>query len=135
MHEWALAEGVVSTADKIAEEEGLKQILEVTVKIGELQQVDYEIFKFALEQLRTNKTAEAKFILETVPATLRCRVCGEKWGFNAEEISTEKNEAIHFLPEVAHIYLQCPKCKSPDFEIAEGRGIWLGHIKGTKEDA
>ena len=135
MHEWALAEGVVSTVDKMAEEEGLMQILEVTLKIGELQQVDYEILKFALEQLRTNRTAGAKFILETVPATLRCRVCGEKWKFNSEEISKEKTEAIHFLPEMAHIYLQCPKCRSPDFEITEGRGIWLGDVKGTKEDA
>jgi len=134
MHEWALAEGVVSTADKLAEEEGLAQVLEVIVKIGELQQVDHEIFKFALEQLRTNKTADAKFILETVPATFTCKACGEKWRFNAEEISKENNEAIHFLPEVAHIYIQCPKCKSPDFEIVEGRGVWLGHIKGTKED-
>ena len=135
MHEWALAEGVVSTVDKMAEEEGLMQILEVTLKIGELQQVDYEILKFALEQLRTNRTAGAKFILETVPATLRCRVCGEKWKFNSEEISKEKTEAIHFLPEMAHIYLQCPICQSPDFEITEGRGIWLGNVKGTKEDA
>ena len=121
MHEWALAEGVVSTADKMAEEEGLDQVLEVTVKIGELQQVDYEILRFAFEQLRTAKTTEARFILETVPAMLRCRVCGEKWKFNAKEIGKEKAEAIHFLPEVAHIYLQCLKCKSPDFEIAEGR--------------
>jgi hydrogenase nickel incorporation protein HypA/HybF len=135
MHEWALAEGVVSTVDKMAEEEGLMKILEVTLKIGELQQVDYEILKFALEQLRTSKTAGAKFILETVPATLRCRVCGEKWKFNSEEISKEKTEAIHFLPEMAHIYLQCPKCQSPDFEITEGRGIWLGKVKGMKEDA
>jgi len=135
MHEWALAEGVVSTVEKMAEDEGLKQILEVNVKIGELQQVDYEILKFALEQLRTNKTAGAKFTLETVPAALMCRVCGEKWKFNTLEISKEKTEAIHFLPEMAHIYLQCPKCRSPDFEITEGRGIWLGDVKGTKEDA
>ena len=40
MHEWALAEAVIKTASEIADKEGLKQVTEVTVKIGELQQVE-----------------------------------------------------------------------------------------------
>ncbi|TEU07589.1 hydrogenase nickel insertion protein HypA, partial [Candidatus Bathyarchaeota archaeon] len=53
MHEWALAEAVVSTTLKIAEEKGLKEIIELKIKIGELQQIDQEIFEFALSQLRS----------------------------------------------------------------------------------
>ncbi len=41
-------------------------------------------------------------------------------------------ESIHFIPEVAHTYIKCPKCGSPDFEIIKGRGIWLEKIKGVK---
>jgi len=78
MHEWALAEGVVSTVNRIAEEEGLREVTEVTVMIGELQQVDHEVFKFALDQQRTSMMEKVKFILETVPAKLMCRVCGEE---------------------------------------------------------
>jgi len=36
MHEWALAEGVISTATRVAEEQGIIEITEITVGIGEL---------------------------------------------------------------------------------------------------
>jgi hydrogenase nickel incorporation protein HypA/HybF len=134
MHEWALAEGVICTVNTIAEEQRLEDITEVTVKIGELQQVDHEILKFAIRQLRTSMMGNARFVLETVPARLTCRICGEKWKFNSGDLGKEKTEAIHFLPEIAHVYLRCPKCGSPDFEIAEGRGVWLESIKGRKKD-
>jgi hydrogenase nickel incorporation protein HypA/HybF len=134
MHEWALAEGVILAIDRMAEEEGLKQVIEASVKIGELQQVDYEILKFALGELRTSKMGKLKFILETIPAVLKCRICDKKWKFNSKDLGEEKTEAIHFLPEIAHVYVRCPKCGSPDFEIAEGRGVWLKSIRGRKED-
>jgi hydrogenase nickel incorporation protein HypA/HybF len=134
MHEWALAEGVICTVSSIAEEQGLQDVTEVTVKIGELQQVDYEIFKFALDQQRTPMMTGAKFNLKAAPATLMCRVCGEKWKFKTKDLEKEISEAIHFLPEMAHVYLKCPKCGSPDFEIAEGRGVWLASVKGRKKN-
>lgn len=134
MHEWALAEGVVSTANRIAKEEGLLEVTEVTVRIGELQQVDHEILEFALNQQRTSMMEKVKFVLETVPARLMCRVCGEKWTLSHEGLDEETSEAIHFVPEMAHVYLKCPKCGSPDFEIAEGRGVWLASIIGRKRD-
>ena len=51
MHEWALAEAVISTASQLAEKEGLKEITEVKIKVGELQQVELDIFEYALSQL------------------------------------------------------------------------------------
>jgi hydrogenase nickel incorporation protein HypA/HybF len=134
MHEWALAEGVVSTAVKIARAEGLSEITEVVVKIGELQQVEHDVLNFALEQLRKPMMEDARFVLETIPARLRCRVCGEEWRFSPEELSEEVSEAIHFVPEVAHVYIKCPGCGSPDFEVVEGRGVILASIKGVKKD-
>ncbi len=134
MHEWALAEGVVSTAIKIAREEGLNEITEVVVKIGELQQVEHDVLNFAFEQLRKPIMKDARFVLETIPARLKCRVCGEEWRFSPEELNREVSEAIHFVPEVAHVYIKCPGCGSPDFEVVEGRGIILASIKGVKKD-
>jgi hydrogenase nickel incorporation protein HypA/HybF len=134
MHEWALAEGVVSTAVKIARAEGLSEITEVVVKIGELQQVEHDVLNFALEQLRKPMMKDARFVLETIPARLRCRVCGEEWRFSPEELSEEVSEAIHFVPEVAHVYIKCLGCGSPDFEVVEGRGVILASIKGIKKD-
>jgi hydrogenase nickel incorporation protein HypA/HybF len=53
MHEWALAEAVVSTVLKIAERERWRKVFEVRIQVGELQQIDREIFDFALSRLRT----------------------------------------------------------------------------------
>ncbi|TET19083.1 hydrogenase nickel incorporation protein HypA [Candidatus Bathyarchaeota archaeon] len=132
MHEWALAEAVVSTTLKIAEEKGLKEIIELKIKIGELQQIDQEIFEFALSQLRSPMLKNAKFSLETVKAELKCRVCNHKWKFSTKNMDEDVSEFIHFVPEIAHTYLKCPKCGSPDFEILMGRGVWLDSIKGVK---
>jgi hydrogenase nickel incorporation protein HypA/HybF len=132
MHEWALAEAVVAAASEIAEKEHLKEVAEVRIKVGELQQVDSEIFKFALEQLKTAKFKKAKFNIETARATLQCWSCNNKWFFSKEQLDQNVAEAIHFVPEIAHTYIKCPKCSSPDFEIVEGRGVWLESIRGAK---
>jgi hydrogenase nickel incorporation protein HypA/HybF len=132
MHEWALAEAVVTAASEIAEKERLKEVTEVRIRIGQLQQIDNEIFKFALEQLKTGKFKQAKFKIETAKATLKCRACNNKWFFSKEKLDQNMAEAIHFVPEIAHTYIKCPTCGSPDFEILEGRGVWLESIRGAK---
>jgi hydrogenase nickel incorporation protein HypA/HybF len=125
MHEWALAEAVIAAASQIAEKEGLKEVTEVKIKIGELQQIELDILEFALSQLKPSKFEHAKF---------KCRVCGHKWFFKKEKMDQNVAEAIHFIPEIAHTYIKCPKCGSPDFEILEGRGVWLESIKGVKQE-
>lgn len=132
MHEWALAEAVIFAASETAEREGLKTVTEVKIKIGELQQIEQEIFEFALSQLKKTKLKKAKFKLERVKAELKCRVCGNEWVFGRKELGESPAEAIHFVPEVAHVYVKCPRCGSSDFEILEGRGVWLESIKGVK---
>jgi Zn finger protein HypA/HybF involved in hydrogenase expression len=48
MHEWALAEAILASAKQVAEQENLKEVTEVTIKVGELQQVEPSILRFAL---------------------------------------------------------------------------------------
>jgi hydrogenase nickel incorporation protein HypA/HybF len=132
MHEWALAEAVISTASQIAEKEGIKEVTEVKIKVGELQQIELDILDFALSQLKTSKFKKTNFNIETLKAELQCRVCGYQWIFSRENLDENTAEAIHFVPEIAHTYIKCPKCGSPDFEILQGRGIWLESIKGVK---
>jgi hydrogenase nickel incorporation protein HypA/HybF len=132
MHEWALAEAVVSTALKIAGDEGLREVTEIKIKIGELQQIDTEIFEFALSQSQSPLLKNTKFNLENVKAELKCRVCGHGWRFSSDKLSEDISEYIHFIPEIAHTYIKCPKCGSPDFEILKGRGVWLESVKGLK---
>jgi len=132
MHEWALAEAVIAAASEIAEKEGLKEIREVKIKVGELQQIELDILEFALSQLKPAKFRATKFSIEVAKAQFKCRVCGHKWLFKKKKLNKDSTEAIHFVPEVAHTYIKCPKCGSPDFEILQGRAIQLKSIKGVK---
>jgi len=133
MHEWALAEAVIAAASEIAEKERLKEVKEVKIKVGELQQIELNILKFALSQLKPAKFKDAKFNIEVAKAELKCRVCGYRWFFRKEKLDESTAEAIHFIPEIAHAYIKCPKCGSPDFEILEGRGVWLESVRGVKQ--
>jgi hydrogenase nickel incorporation protein HypA/HybF len=132
MHEWALAEAVIKAASDVAEKEGLKQVTMVTIRVGELQQVERAILEFALSKLKTERFKKAKFVVETEKARLRCRVCGHTWVFQHRNLDHATSEAIHFVPEIAHAYVKCPNCASPDFEIEQGRGIWLQTVRGVK---
>jgi hydrogenase nickel incorporation protein HypA/HybF len=132
MHEWALAEAIITAARQIAEKEKLREIKEVTVKIGELQQIEKDILRFALSQLNPASFKNAKFHIAKAKTTLKCRACGNTWLFRKNKLDEETAEAIHFVPEVAHAYIKCPKCGSPDFEISKGRGVWLESVKGVR---
>jgi len=132
MHEWALAEAILKSAKEIAEKEKLKEVTEVTIRVGELQQVESGILRFALSQMKTELFKNGKFRILKAKTTLKCRVCGITWQFSNEKMDKETAEAIHFVPEVAHTYIKCPKCGSPDFEIVSGRGVWLENIKGAR---
>jgi hydrogenase nickel incorporation protein HypA/HybF len=133
MHEWALAEAIINAASEIAEKEGLKEITEVRISVGELQQIERNILRFALTHLRTDKFGKTKFRIETEKAQLKCRACGTTWIFSRKKLDENASEAIHFVPEIAHTYISCPKCSSPDFEILEGRGILLQSVRGVKK--
>jgi hydrogenase nickel incorporation protein HypA/HybF len=132
MHEWALAEAILTSAKQVAEQEKLKEVTEVTIRVGELQQVESGILRFALSQMKSEILRTAKFRILKAKSTLKCRVCGTTWQFSIKKLDKNTAEAIHFVPEVAHTYIRCPKCGSPDFEIVSGRGVWLEDIKGAK---
>jgi len=133
MHEWALAEGILASARQIAEQEHLEMVTEVTIRVGELQQVEPPILRFALKQLATDIFTGAKFRVQKANSTLKCRVCSTTWQYSTKHLDRATTEAIHYVPEVAHSYIKCPTCGSPDFEIASGRGVWLEDIKGVTD--
>ncbi|MDR2700729.1 MAG: hydrogenase nickel incorporation protein HypA [Nitrososphaerota archaeon] len=132
MHEWALADAILTAAAQIAEKEQLREVTQVTIRMGELQDVEPKILKFALNEIKSNLFKNAKFRFLKVKTELKCRVCGTSWQLKKESLDVTTVEAIHFVPEAAHTFIKCPKCISPDFEIASGRGIWLDNIQGVK---
>jgi hydrogenase nickel incorporation protein HypA/HybF len=132
MHEWALAEAILASAREVAEKEQLKTVTEVTIKVGELQQVEPPILRFALSQMQEGIFKSTKFHIRKAKSMLKCRVCGTTWQYDSKKVDKATAEAIHFVPEVAHTYIKCPNCGSPDFEIVSGRGVWLENLKGAK---
>ena len=132
VHEWALAEAVISAISKLAEREKFRRLDEVVLGVGELQQIDLQIFKLALDQLKVPKFEGLRFRIRVEAAELKCRACGKSWSFDREMLEEDVREMIHFIPEISHAYLKCPRCGSPDFEILKGRGVWIREIKGEK---
>ena len=128
MHEWALAEAVVRACARVAEEKRADRVVSVVVKLGELQQIDEEAFSYALSELSRGTVLEgARFVLEREEAKLRCRSCGHEWPFSdaLALLSHDEREAVHFVPELVHAFVKCPRCGSPDFDIEGGRGVWV----------
>lgn len=134
MHEWALAESVIKAAVGHAAAEKLGTLKEAGVVFGELQAIDGEIFKFALAELRAQYPAAkaCRFRILKQPAAFRCKACSHEFPLKGLRKTKDESEFIHFVPEMAHTFLKCPKCKSPDFEIAAGRGVSISYIKGAK---
>ena len=137
MHEWALAESILTAAVEEAERENLKKITEIKISIGELQQIEQEIFEFALNEIIKEQNGllkGVKTIIETENSTLKCNSCGHTWNFSdlKKKINKDESEAIHFIPEVAFVHTRCPRCGSPDFEIVTGRGVSITSITGEK---
>jgi hydrogenase nickel incorporation protein HypA/HybF len=137
MHEWALAESILTAALEAAQKEKIKKITEIDIAIGELQQIEKDIFQFALDQLiedNKDKLKDVKIKIKTEKSTLKCRNCQNTWDFDnmKNKLNEDESEAIHFIPEVAFVHTRCTKCGSPDFEIEKGRGVSITKIKGEK---
>ena len=104
----ALAEAIISFVSQIAEKEGLKEVREVKVKVGELQQVEIDILEFALSELKRGKFKNANFIIETVKASCNAGSV-DKNGLLAETSLMRNHGSYTFRSETVHAYIKCPK--------------------------
>ena len=137
MHEWALAESILTAAVEEANKQKLKKITQIKIGLGELQQIEQDIFEFALDEIiktQDKKLKDVKIKIQTINSNLKCEKCSHTWSFAdmKKKLSEDEGEAIHFLPEVAFVHSRCPKCGSPDFEITSGRGVSITQMKGVK---
>jgi hydrogenase nickel incorporation protein HypA/HybF len=137
MHEWALAEAILSAAVEEAEKQKIKKITKIKIGIGQLQQIEQDIFKFALDEIVKSQNdflKNVKISIKIEKSTLKCNSCNHIWTFEdmVKKLNEDDAEAIHFIPEVAFVHTRCPKCKSPDFEINSGRGVSIISIEGVK---
>ena len=139
MHEWSLAEAVVDTSVNLARQSNFKNLSKVVIRIGELQQIEEDIFRFALNEIlemKGNFAKNTKIEIIEEEVRLKCRVCGYEWEDDEifDDLEENEKEAIHFLPETSHVYTSCPQCGSTDFEIIKGRGLYIDSISGDRHD-
>ncbi|NWG08963.1 MAG: hydrogenase nickel incorporation protein HypA [Nitrososphaerales archaeon] len=137
MHEWALAEAVIEAAREERAKRELKDFssLEVFVTLGELRQIDRQLFLNALRELSKTAFKEGvKFRIKMEKARLECLSCHNRWSLKdaLKRLMPEEAESIHFIPETAHVYLKCPRCQSRDFKIVSGREVWISRIRASK---
>lgn len=135
MHEYALAEAVVETVKREMAKRNAEELVSVTLSLGELQNVDEEIF---LEGLRLHLEGEpfdpSIFRLVKEPAVFSCRGCSGQWELSDFPRLTERErEAIHFVPETARVYLSCPSCGGRDFHLEKGRGVYIQSMEVITE--
>lgn len=139
MHELALADSVVKAALRAADDAGMDRIERIVVKIGELQQIEKDLFEFSLVNVVPLQDARLKGVVFDVAEELvrfECRACGHEYGREDVDIDDEgdEGESIHFIPELSHAFARCPECRSPDFDIRQGRGITLERVEGSTDD-
>jgi hydrogenase nickel incorporation protein HypA/HybF len=124
MHEWALAESVIRTITNRKEFKDKK----VIVYLGELQAIELDIFKFAMDELIKNNRDNISYKIVVEESRFKCNLCGYEFSMSEIKNKTdEEKENIHFIPEIVKAFVKCPKCSSVDFEITKGRGVSLGY--------
>lgn len=136
MHEWALAEAVVISATETARQQKLAAVEVIVLNIGELQSIDREMFAELVQGQLSNATAElrgAKVRVVKGEAAFECQACKKEFSEQDTKIGEDEREAIHFVPEMAHVYMRCPACGSPDFSIVRGRGVFIQEITGRHD--
>lgn len=138
MHELALADAVVKAALRAADDAGMDRLDRIVVKVGELQQIEKDLFEFSLTNVLTatdDRLARVHFDVQEEPVLFVCRSCDHEYGRADVSLDDpDHEEAVHFIPELSHAYARCPECGSPDFEILEGRGVTLATIEGSSDD-
>ncbi|HDJ50686.1 MAG TPA: hydrogenase nickel incorporation protein HypA [Thermoprotei archaeon] len=127
VHEWALAEAIVEYVK--SNYPNVNKFRRIEILLGELQSIDEEILGFSLKEiLNSEKIAVDELVLSEEEAVLRCRRCRHEWRLKELKLEDEVKEAIHFVPEVVHSFIKCPKCGSRDFEVVRGRGVYVKEV-------
>lgn len=140
MHEWSIAEGIISAV--LREAEGAKKVKEVEVRVGELRDLNLEILSEAVSVISKGTIAEgARYRFTEKPASFKCVKCGVRWGMREALREVEKRlpgegyimeeepePPIHFLPTLIAGLQRCPRCGGMDIVIESGQELELVKI-------
>jgi len=131
LHELALAEEIVSSLLDLARKEG-GRVVSFKVVVGELAQHDgMRIEDLLAGFIKGTELSQAKMVVETEEAMIRCLQCNSRWGSRdlIKPLPEDQKEMIHYLPELLNSFSKCPACGNGKFEIEKGKGIRIAEVK------
>jgi hydrogenase nickel incorporation protein HypA/HybF len=80
MHELSLAMEVIELAQREAERNGVAQILEILIEVGDLSGVEGETFQSALEMVVKDTILEGAMVkINRVPGKGKCNTCQQEF--------------------------------------------------------
>jgi hydrogenase nickel incorporation protein HypA/HybF len=116
MHEWSIADNLVSLVVEVAAKERLKTVSRVVIRVGVFQQIVPETLETAFSMLAGETVISgARLEMERVPLNAECRSCGA---------SADGREPI----------FACDNCGSADLEIISGKELYIDYIEGDREN-
>ena len=112
MHEVSIVQSLISIVCNKADENNLKKINKISLRIGEFSGVFEDSIRFAYKAISKDTIAEgAELIIEKVYATAKCDHCD-----------------IEF--KISHFNKLCPKCQSFSNNILSGYELNINTIEG-----
>ena len=116
MHELAVTRDIFAIIIKHAQENNVKKVLTVNLKIGALSDLEAEWIQHYFDYLSKGTTAEgAKLNVKRIPATFRCTSC-----LTTFEIDIRKVEQI-----------ECPECLSKNCSLVSGNEYYIENMEAT----
>jgi hydrogenase nickel incorporation protein HypA/HybF len=114
MHELSIMENTMKIILEKANENKLKTITKVTLKIGELCGVMDDSLNFAFEICRKDTLAfGSELCINKIKAIAFCESCMIKY-------------------KIDHYHKLCPNCLKPSFKIINGYEMYIDSIEGDK---
>ena len=116
MHELSIAQEIIESAVKSAQEHNAENVESITLNIGKLLMINPEQLKFGLELLSKDTICEGMEIeIEFIPVKIKCK----------SNHITSIDPGIEFLDIAKH--LKCSQC-SEEVEIIGGRELIIKKI-------
>ncbi|MGE4484687.1 MAG: hydrogenase maturation nickel metallochaperone HypA [Oscillospiraceae bacterium] len=111
MHELAITQSILDIAVSEAEKRSVLKVLSIKIKLGEFSgivpQLIQEYFNIVS---RDTVAANAELIIEKVPVTIKCLVCGTQ-------------------NKISRTLIKCPVCGSSDIKMLTGREFFVDSLE------
>lgn len=113
MHELSVIQSVLDIVLDHAKKYNAKKVKKINLEIGELSGFIPEWIQTYFDFVSKDTIAEkAKLVIKKIPAKIKCLECGKVFGI--------KKEKLEFA---------CPKCKSTDIDLLQGREYFIKSIE------